>query len=256
MRLGRLVLDGIALAVGVVVIAVLSLLLPSIDLRTASLVLDWDSAIFPYPFTIQNVMLLLFFLGLGELAARWLDTAAEAALLHRRYLPEDDRTVLQGDDLGAIRQRVAPDLAAAGDGGFLPTMINRCVLQFLSSRSIDGTNGVLGSLADIYGHRIDLRYSLLRYLAWVIPTLGFIGTVVGIAASLTVIQQAGDTPDLAEVTKTLAVAFDTTLVALVLSAVLVLFTHVVQEKEERTLNRAMEYCLTNLINRLYAGGPS
>jgi len=27
-------------------------------------------------------------------------------------------------------------------------------------------------------HEIDLRYSMLRYLTWLIPSLGFIGTVV------------------------------------------------------------------------------
>jgi hypothetical protein len=253
MKLNRLTIDGIALAAGVVTIGVLSALLPAVNRTAAVLLLDWDSGIFPYPFTIQNVMLLLFFLGLGELAARWRDTAAEAALFRRRYLPEDDRTVLQGHDLGAIRKQVLPDLEGREDGGFLPQMINRCALQFLSSRSIDGTNGVLNSLAEIYFHRIDLRYTLLRYLAWVIPTLGFIGTVVGIAGSLSVIQAAGKSPDLAAVTGTLAVAFNTTMVALALSAVLVFLMHLVQEREERNLNRAMEYCVSNLINRLYSG---
>jgi hypothetical protein len=47
------------------------------------------------------------------------------------------------------------------------------------------------------------------------------------------------------------VAFNTTLLALVMSAVLVLVQHVVQAYEERTLNQAGQYCLDNLINRLY-----
>ena len=252
MKLDRLSIDAIATGVGVVVIAVLSLVLPAVSPRAASLVLDWGSAIFPYPFTIQNLMLLLFFLGIGELVSRWRDGSAEAAYLARGYLPEDERTVLQAHDLGEIRRRLQPDLAVEGDGAFLPRMINRCVLQFLSSKSIDGTSGMLSSLCDVYFHRVDLRYTILRYLAWVIPTLGFIGTVVGIAASLTVIQSQGKNPDLAKITATLGVAFDTTMLALVLSAILVFVMHVVQEREERNLNRAMEYCVTNLVNRLYS----
>lgn len=251
MKLSRLTIDGIAVFMGVVIIAILSFVLPSVNERAAVLVLDWNSAIFPYPFTIQNAMLLLFFLGLGELFARWRDGSAEAACLGRGYLPEDDRTVLQAHDIGEIRRRIAPDLRQDGDGGFLPHMINRCSLQFLSSRSIDGTNGILSSLSDIFFHRIDLHYTILRYLSWVIPTLGFIGTVVGIAASLSVIQAGSKTPDLGKIVATLTVAFDTTMLALVLSAVLVFVMHVVQEREERTLNRAMEYCVANLINRLY-----
>jgi hypothetical protein len=36
-----------------------------------------------------------------------------------------------------------------------------------------------------------------------------------------------------------------------MSALLVLLQHVIQAFEERALNRAGQYCLDNLINRLY-----
>lgn len=49
----------------------------------------------------------------------------------------------------------------------------------------------------------------------------------------------------------LGVAFYTTLLALVQSAMLVLALHITQAREERVLNRAGQYCLDNLINRLY-----
>jgi hypothetical protein len=51
----------------------------------------------------------------------------------------------------------------------------------------------------------------------------------------------------------MAVAFDTTMLALCLSAVLVLAHHLVQQFEERVLNAVGQYCLDNLINRLFAG---
>ena len=103
-------------------------------------------------------------------------------------------------------------------------------------------------------HEVDGRYSLLRYLVWVIPTIGFIGTVVGIATAL---GEAGDTQDfqdpalLGELTRNLGVAFYTTMLALVQSAILVLAQSVTQAREEGALNRAGQYCLDNLINRLY-----
>ena len=65
---------------------------------------------------------------------------------------------------------------------------------------------------------------MVRYVVWAIPTLGFIGTVLGISLALA-FAGAVDLQDpnlLAELTKRLAVAFDTTLLALVMSAVLVL----------------------------------
>ena len=102
-------------------------------------------------------------------------------------------------------------------------------------------------------HEIDLRYSILRYLTWLIPSLGFIGTVMGIMFAL---QYAGvpanaDAEDfLYQVTSRLGVAFTTTLLALIMSAVLVLIQSLVQSKEERALNEAGQYCLDNLILRI------
>ena len=47
---------------------------------------------------------------------------------------------------------------------------------------------VLNSSLELYLHEIDLRYSIMRYLTWLIPSLGFIGTVMGIMFAL---QYAG-----------------------------------------------------------------
>ena len=52
-------------------------------------------------------------------------------------------------------------------------------------------------------------------------------------------------------TAKLGIAFSTTLVALILSAILVFLLHIAQGKEEVALNSAGQYCLDNLINRLY-----
>jgi hypothetical protein len=54
-----------------------------------------------------------------------------------------------------------------------------------------------------------------------------------------------------KVTSGLAVAFYTTILALLLSALLVLLQNVVQRREETALNRGAQYCLKNLINRVY-----
>ena len=53
------------------------------------------------------------------------------------------------------------------------------------------------------------------------------------------------------VTGRLAVAFDGTFLALVMASILVFLQNVIQSKEEHALNSAGQYCLDNLINRLY-----
>jgi biopolymer transport protein ExbB/TolQ len=108
---------------------------------------------------------------------------------------------------------------------------------------------VLNSTLELMAHRVDLRYQLLRYLSWAIPTVGFIGTVVGIASALGFINP--DDMQMARITSSLAVAFDTTVIALLESAVVVFLLNMVQKEEELAVNRAGGYCLKNLINRLY-----
>jgi biopolymer transport protein ExbB/TolQ len=218
--------------------------------RLAIMILDYPSKHFPYPFTIQNFMHILFFIGLGELFVRWRVAERELRFTKRRYLPEDEETVLQYADLGPIRRAVSK--AFDGEHGFLPSLIDLSVLQFQSSRSVDQTAAVMNHALDLIAHRVDLRYGLVRFIAWMVPTVGFIGTVYGLGASL---YEAGASVelDVQETARSLGVGFDCTMVALMQSAVLVFLMHLAQEKEELSVNLSGTYCLRHLINRLYTG---
>jgi len=120
----------------------------------------------------------------------------------------------------------------------------------MTSRSLDQTVEIYTSTLELMTHRLDLAYQTLRFLVWVIPTSGFIGTVVGIAIALEGMRDPKNI-EFEKITSGLAVAFNTTILALLLSAVLVLLQNVVQRREESTLNEAAQYCLRNLINRVY-----
>ena len=232
------------LAGAALIILLIDLLLPA---SWAVTLLDRTRS--TYPLTVQNLTWLAFGLGVGELIVRARDARAERAELHKGYLPEDETTVLQAPELRRIygRARASAHAGSPAHERFLPRLIHRVVTQFQTSRSVDQANALLNSSLELFLHEIDLRYSLVRYIIWVIPALGFIGTVMGISLAL---AYAGAV-DLQDPSLQLAVAFDTTLLALVLSAVLVLVQHVVQAYEERSLNQVGQYCLDNLINRLY-----
>ncbi len=218
--------------------------------RLGIMLLDYPSRHFPYPFTIQNFMHILFFIGMGELFVRWRVGERELGFLKRHYLPEDEETVLQFTDLGPIRRQVAK--VFDGEHGFLPSLIDISVLQFQASRSVDQVVSVMNNALELIAHRVDLRYGLIRFIAWMIPTVGFIGTVYGLGASLYEAGAAAEI-DVQTTARTLGVGFDCTMVALIQSAILVFAMHLVQEKEETAVNLAGGYCLRNLINRLYAG---
>ena len=239
-----------AAASGVLFVAILTAVLDP-NGRAAQLVLDRMSPHFPYPFTIQNFEHLLFFIGLGELFVRWRVGARELSFGHMGLLPEDQQTVLQAHDLSMLRHRVANQFD--GEHGFLPSLIDLCILQFQSGRSVDQTVAVMSSSLELIEHRVDMRYGLVRYIAWLIPTLGFIGTVIGLGASLAAVPADSSKINMSEIAHTLSVGFDCTMVALAESAILVYVLHIVNEQEEKAVNQAGTHVLRNLINRLYAG---
>jgi len=247
----RLITAMISTGIGLLLIVGFNFLSFEIgDLNVAEILVNKKDSEVDY-FAVQNVMWIFFTVGLGELWVRFQASSKEEKELGKGYLPEDDRAVLMSKHLPELYRGVR----ASDRQLILPRLIRRINLRFQKTNSIEQANSLLTSSIDMIFHEIELRYNFLRYIMWAIPTLGFIGTVVGISLAL---GTAGNSDPsgpnlLSNVTGELAVAFYTTLVALVMSGILVLILHWVQEREEGTLNRAGQYCLDNLINRLFEG---
>lgn len=250
MRIPRGIVAVISLIIAVFFIMLLHYSLPD---KAALLFLDRGTTHLPYPFTIQNIMWIMFMLGMGELWFRLQESRVSAYHVRQRYLPEEEDVVLQSGDMGPIYSSVRK--LSDDEAAYLPRLIHQVVLQFQSSRSIEQANALLNSQLELFLHQLDLKYSMIRYLSWLIPTLGFIGTVYGISVTLAIAgapgTQADDPALLSKLTAGLAVAFNTTLLALMQSALLVYLMHLVESREEKTLNHAGQYCLNNLVNRLY-----
>ena len=247
-RLHRGVIALVMIAISALILVIMHFLLPD---TVAHMLLDKGSKGLPYPLTVQNIMWVMYFLGMGELYHRYQESKVSSTHLKKDYLPKDEHVVLQPKDLAPIFQNVKP--AAKDESAFLPRLIHQAVLQFQSSRSVDQAAMLVNSQLELYSHQLDLKYSMLRYLSWLIPTLGFIGTVYGISITLAVAGASNpeDPALLGNLTKSLAVAFNTTLLALLQSAIIVYLMHLVQGKEEKALNNSGQACLNNLINRLY-----
>ncbi|MDE0702561.1 MAG: MotA/TolQ/ExbB proton channel family protein [Rhodospirillaceae bacterium] len=261
----RMVAVVVSLAAGVLFIVLGAILFAGTDVHVvlfggtkAGVTLAPESGAWrlpPFPYTMQNLMWIMFFLGCGEIWVRVRQSGRDQAPMRDRLLPEDDETMLRASDLGPIYRRIRE--ASYAEASFLPRLITRTILQFQGSRSIEQANSLLNSTLELCQHEIELRYNMLRYLVWLLPTLGFLGTVVGIASALGEVSGVDFSNQdqmqkmLPSMTSSLGVAFYTTLLALLQSAVLVFALQLAQAREERVLNRAGQYCLDNLINRLY-----
>lgn len=253
---GRWVFVSLAVVVALVVIVALTALLEQ-GSGAATLLLDYqmpDLQTFPYPFTMQNVMILLFAAGIGDALHRNAAASREAVAIRLGLLPEDDHSVILRRELGSLRERIQHARGMAPS--FLCDLADECAVYFHTNQDAGQAQSMMSSMVDLELHRVDLRFTLLRYVCWAIPTVGFIGTVVGIAQALNNLMGKGAMAEGAAqnmdlVIATLAIAFNTTILALILSFFLVLATQFAQQREEEAINASASYCLRNLINRLY-----
>jgi biopolymer transport protein ExbB/TolQ len=104
---------------------------------------------------------------------------------------------------------------------------------------------VCGSEAE----RLESELSIIRYIAWAIPSVGFIGTVRGIGDALGQAHRAVE-GDITGVTQSLGVAFNSTFIALVISIVLMFFIHQLQLVQDRMVLDTERYVDHWLVRRL------
>jgi hypothetical protein len=159
-----------------------------------------------------------------------------------RILPEDARPLVR-----------KLDQVTRGSPYILGNMIRLALNKYAASRSGPDVTDTVRTQAEVDQGRLVTSMGTVHYLAWAIPALGFLGTVRGLAGSLSL---AGQT-DLEiqkfidDATRHLNVAFDCTLIALVLSLLLMFLVHRVQSDEEALVIDCQQYCLEHLVNRLY-----
>ncbi len=121
----------------------------------------------------------------------------------------------------------------------------RGIGRFLKERvSASGLKDQLKFFADTAADSLHDSHSLLQTIIWAIPIMGFLGTVLGITLAI-----ANVTPDkldtsLPEVTGGLAIAFDTTAIALLFSLGLVFGSLFVKRNEDTILSLAEESALS------------
>lgn len=131
----------------------------------------------------------------------------------------------------------------------LPSALLNAVQRFAATRNIQDAATAVRDACDTQGDRLDSELSTIRYIAWAIPSVGFIGTVRGIGAALSQAHRAVE-GDITGVTQNLGIAFNSTFIALLLSIVMMFFIHQLQHRQERLIHDTSAYCQRYLINKL------
>jgi biopolymer transport protein ExbB/TolQ len=191
------------------------------------------------------------------LVVRYRRLARQTQVFSLRLLPRDLAERITPEKVPAFTENLQ-GLAESHPGNLLITRLIRALEHFSIRRSVSETVDQLRLSAERDENAIESGYTMLRVFIWAIPILGFIGTVLGIGASVggfsEAVSSASDLDVMKDsigvVTSGLGVAFDTTLLALVTSVLIMFPTSSLQKAEEDYLARVDEYCQRRLVSRL------
>jgi biopolymer transport protein ExbB/TolQ len=190
------------------------------------------------------------------LTSRYLELRRQRRAFDLGLLPTEEGARILPEDARPLQRKSEQVIAQRGPF-ILANMARLALVKFAISRSAADASQTVKTQAEVDQGRLVTTMATVHYLAWAIPALGFLGTVRGLAMSLSMTGK-GDIPVadfLSQVTSHLNVAFDCTLVALALSLPLMFMIHSVQRDEEALVIDCQQYCLEHLINRLYDPEP-
>ncbi|MGB1110182.1 MAG: MotA/TolQ/ExbB proton channel family protein [Gammaproteobacteria bacterium] len=131
----------------------------------------------------------------------------------------------------------------------LPRALTTAVERFGATRNVADVADASRDVCESEGERLESELSIIRYIAWAIPSVGFIGTVRGIGDALGQAHRAVE-GDITGVTESLGVAFNSTFIALVISIVLMFFIHQLQLMQERLVLDTERYVDRWFVRRL------
>ena len=196
-----------------------------------------------------------FILALWAMAIMGLK--ARNALRERRMLEQRFIEVTEGMSIlpEDTREYSRPLQALPDDtrGTLVPRALLAALQRFASTRNVQDVSTAVRSVCDTESDRLDSELAMVRYIAWAIPSIGFIGTVRGIGDALGQADQAV-AGNIAGVTTSLGVAFNSTFVALVISIFLMFLMHQLQLVQERLVLDTSHYCDDYLIRHMQVRG--
>ncbi|MEM6937413.1 MAG: MotA/TolQ/ExbB proton channel family protein [Pseudomonadota bacterium] len=196
----------------------------------------------------QEACFVLLFWALAIMAYKAYRGVRERRLLEQVLMPVGDGISILPED---TREYSRP-LQALPDQErrfLLPKVLLTALHRFRSTRDIQSVATTVRELCEQEAERLESELSMVRYIAWAIPSIGFIGTVRGIGEALAQAHKAVE-GDITGVTDSLGVAFNSTFIALVLSIFLMFLMHQLQLMQERLSLDAQDYAEENLIGKL------
>jgi len=191
-------------------------------------------------------VLMIWAISLMTFKAR--ETFRDRLLFDAQLIQIDNMTSILPEDTREYARSIE-SLSLENRERLLPKTLLAALNRFRSTHSVQDVAQTIRTMCDAEADRLDSELSMIRYIAWAIPSIGFLGTVRGIGQALGQAHQAAQ-GDIAGVTQSLGVAFNSTFIALLISILVMFLMHQLQLIQERTTQEVEQYCDQKLLRFL------
>jgi biopolymer transport protein ExbB/TolQ len=197
----------------------------------------------------QEVELMLWLWATIILTYKLVEIGRERRLLKHDFVgARQGERIIPEDALDRYKElKAAVEATPRWRERLLPDFVLAALHRFHATSSVQDAASAVKERAELIADNLDSSLSLLRYVAWAIPAVGFIGTVRGIGDALAHADEAIK-GDLSGVVSALGLAFNSTLVALVLSMILMYMLHMLQSRQEALILELQNYCRDKLVH--------
>jgi biopolymer transport protein ExbB/TolQ len=197
----------------------------------------------------QEIEIIFAVWGVIILGHKLLQVKRERRLFRHDFIRiQPGERIIPEDALDRYKEmRTAVERNPRWHGKLLPECMLAALHRFHATNSVQDAANAVKERAELAADQLDSSLSLVRYISWAIPAIGFIGTVRGIGLALAFAEDAIK-GDITPVIEALGLAFNSTLVALLISMGLMYFMHIVQSRQEAFVLETQTYSRDKLID--------
>jgi biopolymer transport protein ExbB/TolQ len=131
----------------------------------------------------QEACFILLIWALSIMAYKARQTVREQSMLDRNLIDIPEGTSVLPPDAREY-SRGLEELPAREQEYLLPRTLLAALQRFATTGSIQAVSDTIRESCEVESDRLDSELSMVRYIAWAIPSIGFIGTVRGIGDAL------------------------------------------------------------------------
>jgi signal transduction histidine kinase len=195
-----------------------------------------------------------FFWGMAILGLKYFKINHQERALLLNLFPSNIAEVVNANTVGSFIDNIY-DMPATMRDSIIVNRIRKALELFEVRNSKSESEGMLNSLSAVDANRATGSYSLVKVFLWAIPILGFIGTVQGLATAVGSLNIDASDPEalkaaIGNLTGGLGIAFDTTLLGLILSMIISFPLAMMQKQDEEVLTMIDVFCSEKLLPKL------